>query len=225
MRKLIYVPIIHISADLGEIASEVNKRGSLSFGKEEWKRHREAILGFWDSIAHYFDSLEAKDIKIYQDGLVADGDVGKKIVSDGVKKGSKNYEVVSKLISRGAHLEKTENFLLVKQEYDFILKLAKARKFIKKIIAALNYKFHKKKLLKERDEFIAKTIDSTLGQGETGILFLGAQHEILSKLPEDIEILRLINRERINEYRKKFLFKKDKEKLDQLAEYLASPIE
>jgi len=225
MRKLIYVPIIHISADFGEIASEVNKRGSLSFGKEEWKRHREAILGFWDSIAHYFDSLEAKDIKIYQDGLVADGDVGKKIVSDGVKKGSKNYEIVSKLISRGAHLEKTENFLLVKQEYDFILKLAKARKFIKKVIAALNYKFHKKKLLKERDEFIAKTIDSTLGQGETGILFLGAQHEILSKLPEDIEILRLINRERINEYRKKFLFKKDKEKLDQLAEYLASPIE
>lgn len=225
MRKLIYVPIIHISADLGEIASEVNKRGSLSFGKEEWKRHREAILGFWDSIAHYFDSLEAKDIKIYQDGLVADGDIGKKIVSDGVKKGSKNYEIVSKLISRGAHLEKTENFLLVKKEYDYILKLAKARKFIKKIIAALNYKFHKKKLLKERDEFIAETINSTLGQGETGILFLGAQHEILSKLPEDIEILRLINRERINEYRKKFLFKKDKEKLDQLAEYLTSPIE
>ncbi|MBC8359539.1 MAG: hypothetical protein ISS41_08750 [Candidatus Aminicenantes bacterium] len=225
MRKLIYVPIIHISADFGEIASEVNKRGLLSFGKEEWKRHKEAILGFWDSIAHYFDSLEAKDIKIYQDGLVAGGDVGEKIVSDGVKKGSKNYEIVSKLISRGAHLEKTENFLLVKKEYDYILKLAKARKVIKKVIAALNYRFHKNKLLRERDEFIAKTIDSTLGQGETGILFLGAQHEILSKLPEDIEILRLINRERINEYRKKFLFKKDKEKLDQLAEYLASPIE
>ncbi|MGB2762860.1 MAG: hypothetical protein WBC02_03090 [Candidatus Aminicenantaceae bacterium] len=225
MRKLIYVPIIHISADFGEIASEVNKRGLLSFGKEEWKRHKEAVLGFWDSIAHYFDSLEAKDIKIYQDGLVAGGDVGEKIVSDGVKKGSKNYEIVSKLISRGAHLEKTENFLLVKKEYDYILKLAKARKVIKKVIAALNYRFHKKKLLRERDEFIAKTIESTLGQGETGILFLGAQHEILSKLPEDIEILRLINRERINEYRKRFLFKKDKEKLDQLAEYLASPIE
>jgi len=225
MRKLIYVPIIHISADFGEIASEVNKRGLLSFGKEEWKRHKEAVLGFWDSIAHYFDSLEAKDIKIYQDGLVAGGDVGEKIVSDGVKKGSKNYEIVSKLISRGAHLEKTENFLLVKKEYDYILKLAMARKVIKKVIAALNYRFHKKKLLRERDEFIAKTIESTLGQGETGILFLGAQHEILSKLPEDIEILRLINRERINEYRKKFLFKKDKEKLDQLAEYLASPIE
>lgn len=224
MRKLIYVPIIHVSADLGDIASEVNKRGRISFGEEYWKKHKETILGFWDSIARYFESLDAKNFKIYQDGLVADGDVGLKIVSDGVKKGSKNYEIVSQLISQGAYLVKTEDFSLVKKEYNYIIKIAKAKKFVKKLIAALNYKFHKNKLLRERDEFIAKTIDNTLGEGESSVLFLGAQHEIISKLPEDIEIKELKEREKIKNYQKNILSKKDKEKLNQLADYLISPI-
>ena len=225
MRKLIYAPIIHISADLGDVASEIDKRGRISFGKEDWKRHKKAILGFWDSIAHYFDTLELKDFKIYQDGLVADEEIGLKIVSEGVKKGSKNYEIVSKLINRGAQLVRTEEFSLVKREYDYIIKLAKTRKYFKKIIAALNYKFHKNKLLRERDEFIAQTIDKTLGEGETGVLFLGAHHEIISRLPEDIEIIELKEREKIKEYQKSLLSKKDKEKLSQLADYLISPIE
>lgn len=224
MRKLIYVPIIHISADLGNIASEVNKRGRVLIGDIDWKRHKETILGFWDSVARYFESLNVKNLKIYQDGLVADGEVGLKIVSDGVKKGSKNYEIVSRLISQGAQLVKTENFPAVKKEYDYLIKVAKAKKFIKKIIAALNYRFHKKRLLRERDKFIAQAIDNTLGEGETGVLFLGAHHEIISKLPENIEIIELKEREKIKEYQKRFLSKKDKEKLDQLADYLISPI-
>ena len=225
MRKLIYVPIIHISADLGDIATEVNKRGRTMIGHIDWKKHQTTILGFWDSVACYFESLDVKNLKIYQDGLVADGEVGLKIVSDGAKKGSKNYEIVSRLISRGAHLVKTENFPLVKKEYDYLIKITKARKYVKKIIAALNYRFHKKKLLIKRDEFIAQIIDNTLAQGETGILFLGAHHEIIPKLPENIEIIELIKREKIKEYQKSFLSKKNEEKLNQLANYLISPIE
>ena len=186
MRRLIYVPIIHISADLGNIASEVNKRGKSLIGDKDWKRHKEVILGFWDSIDGYFDSLNVKIFKIYQDGLVANGVVGLKIVADGVKKGSKNYEIVSRLIKRGAQLVKTESFPAVKKEYDYLIQITKAKKSIKKIIAALNYRFHKKILLKKRDEFIAKTIDNTLKQDETGVLFLGAHHEIIPRLPEDI---------------------------------------
>jgi len=224
MRKLIYVPIIHISADLGDIAPEINKRGKSLFGEEVWRRHKETILGFWDSIAHYFDSLEAKNFKIFQDGLVANGELGLKIVSDGVKRGSKNYEIVSKLISRGAQLVKTEDFPLVKKEYDYLIKIIKSRVFINKLTTALNYRFHKDKLLRERDEFIAQTINRTLKQAETGVLFLGAHHEIVSKLPEDVEIIELKERDKIIEYKKRVLSKKDKEKLNQLQNYLVSPV-
>ncbi len=225
MRKLIYVPIIHISADLGDIASEVDKRGSVMIGDVNWKRHKETILGFWDSIAHYFESLNVRNFKIYQDGLVADGEVGLKIVSEGVKSGSKNYEIVSRLITHGAQLVKTENFSVVKKEYDYIIKIAKARKYVKRILAALNYRFHKNRLLRERDEFIAQTITNTLGQEETGVLFLGAYHEIIPKLPKDIDVVELKEREKIKEYQKSILSKKNKEKLNRLADYLISPIE
>jgi hypothetical protein len=224
MRRLIYVPIIHISADLGNIASEVNKRGKNLVGDKDWKRHKKVILGFWDSIDGYFDALNVKNFKIYQDGLVANGVVGSKIVADGVKKGSKNYEVVSRLIKRGAQLVKTESFPAVKKEYDYLIQITKAKKSIKKIIAALNYKFHKKILLKKRDEFIAKTIDNTLKQDETGVLFLGSHHEIIPRLPEDIEIIEIKKRERINKYQQSLLSKRNKDRLNQLARYLISPI-
>lgn len=225
MRKLIYVPIIHVSADLGEVASEIDKRAGSSFGKEDWKKHKDTVSGFWNSIVRYFFSLEVKDFKIYQDGMVADGEMGMRIVSEGEKKGSINYKIVSRLVKQGAQLVRTEDFSLVKKEYDYIIKIAKAKKMVKRIIAALNYRFHKKKLLRKRDESIADTIDKTLGEGETGILFLGAHHEIVSKLPEDIDIMEVKKRDIINKYQKAFLSKKDKEKLDKLAEYLNSPVE
>ena len=101
MRKLIYVPIIHMSADLDSLAKDVNKRGIAGFGEEFWERHRETISGFWDVISHYFDSIDVSDMKIYQDGMIAEGEVGQKIVEEGVKSRSKNYELISKLLKKG----------------------------------------------------------------------------------------------------------------------------
>lgn len=224
MRKLIYAPIIHLAADLGDIASEIDKKGKYSIGEDGWKRHKQAILKFWDSIDSYFDSMHVKNFKIYQDGLVADGEIGLRVVSNGVKKGSKNFEIVSKLVKKGAQLVKTESFPLVKKEYDFITKITKAERYFKKILAALNYKFHKNKLLRERDEFISQTIAKTLKEGETGILFLGANHEIISKLPKNIEVIELKEREKIKDYQKSFFSTKDKEKLNRLVKYLEAPI-
>ncbi len=196
MRKLIYVPIIHISADLGEFSSEISKRGKSLTSEEGWKGHEKTLLGFWDSIDHYFERLEVKNLKIYQDGLVADEEMGQKIISEGKKKGSRNFEIVSKLINRGAQLVKTEDFSLVKKEYDYLMKILKSKKKIKKILDVLIYKFRKIKLLKERDEFIAQNINDTLKQGETGILFLGAEHEIVPRLSKDIEVVEIKKRER-----------------------------
>ena len=225
MRKLIYVPIIHLSADLGELAAEMKKHGRSLTSDEDWKKHEKTTVGFWDSIAHYFDSLEVSNFKIYQDGLVADGDMGMKIISEGIKKGSRNFEIISRLIDRNARLVRTEDFSHVKKEYDYLMKIIKSKNMIKKILSVLIYKFHKKKLLIKRDKFIAQNINATLKSGEAGILFLGAGHEIIPKLPEDIEVVELKSRKKIKEYRKRFLSKKDKEKLNRLAQYLASPIE
>jgi hypothetical protein len=46
-------------------------------------------------------------------------------------------------------------------------------------------------LLDERDCYIARRIDATLGDGETGLLFIGAAHTVEKHLPPDIVVRRL----------------------------------
>ncbi len=226
MRKLIYVPIIHMSADLGSIANHVDKRGIAGFGEEFWTRHRETISGFWDSISNYFANLEVEDFKIYQDGLVADGQVGQKIVEEGVKSGSKNYEIIDDLVKRGAILVQTEEFSLVKEEMDRIVKITQAKATTRKLIAYLKYRLAKNRLLKKRDNYIAKRIDETLTQPEVGILFLGAYHNIIPKLAKGIRLIEVKEVEKIRGYQKSLLsFRKNKEEFARLAKYLVSAVE
>ena len=85
MRTLIYVPIIHTSADLGSLAKEVAKRGIADLGEEIWKEHRRTVDGFWDALIDYFESIDVSGIKIYQDGMVAEDEIGQKIVEEGLK--------------------------------------------------------------------------------------------------------------------------------------------
>ena len=225
MRKLIYVPIIHMSADLGTIAKQVDKRGIAGFGEEFWKEHGETISGFWDSIVKYFANLEVKDFKIYQDGLVADGEVGQKIVKEGIKSGSKNYEVIGDLLKKGAILVQTEDFAMVKEERDRIVKITNAKTTIEKLIAYLKYKLNKNKLLKKRDNYIAKRVDETLKYAETGILFMGAYHDIISKLSKTIQITEIKEVEKVRGYQRLLLhYRKNKEEFEELAEYLISPV-
>ncbi|MBS3819567.1 hypothetical protein KGY73_08710 [bacterium] len=224
MRKLIYIPILHVSADLGLMAEEVETRGRNITGDISWEKHQNTVLGFWSAVAQFFGSLDVKGFKLYQDGMVANGEMGQKIMEEGKKKGSKNLEIVSRLIDQGAQLIQTEEFQLVKKEYDHMKKISKKKSLGVKLLSFLIYKFHKKRFLEKRDRYISQRIDETLNEGETGILFLGAEHEIKSKLPEDLEVLEVKEREKIREYRKRLLTKKNKEELIQLGRYLKSPV-
>ncbi len=47
-------------------------------------------------------------------------------------------------------------------------------------------------ILEKRDAFIAQSIDSTLKDGETGLLFIGASHYVLPKVPKEIDV-KLLN--------------------------------
>ena len=225
MKKLIYVPIIHMSADLGSIAKHVDKRGIAVFGEEFWKKHRETVSGFWDSIVNYFTNLEVKDFKIYQDGMVADAEVGQKIVEEGVKSGSKNYEIIDDLLKKGAVLVKTEDFALVKEERDHIVKITQAATTTQKLIAYLKYKLAKNRLLKKRDNYIAKRIDETLDYGETGILLIGAYHDIIPKLAKDIQVIEVKEARKISRYQNLLLSaRKNKLEFEELNKYLISPV-
>ena len=225
MKKLLYVPVIHMDADLGSLSGEMVKRGIKDYGEEFWNRHRQTISGFWDTLASFFSAIKVEGFKVYQDGMVADGDMGRKIVDEGVKSGSKNYIIVDDLLKRGAVLVKTEAFNLVKEERDYIVGLMGASSAAKRTVAFLKYKARKNSLLRDRDAYIAQRITKTLNAGETGVLFIGAFHNVRTFLPEDIHVLEIKDIKMIREYQKLIpLHKKNMQALDKLAAELVAPV-
>jgi len=166
MRQLLYVPVIHVESDLGSIASAIDKRSAEICGRQRWEKHRQTVTTFWDEIEEYFKKLDSTNLKVYQDGLMADGELGQKIIQEGAKKGSRNYQIVLDLIKRGGEIRKTEDIALLKEEYNRILKLAQSKSLWERTTAYIGYRFHKTGLWKKRDRFIAKTIGETLRNGE-----------------------------------------------------------
>lgn len=226
MRTLIYVPVIHTKADLGSLADNVTKRGIADLGEEFWKGHEKIVEGFWEAIITYFKSFETAEFKIYQDGMVADGEMGQKIVEEGVKSGSKNYEIISSLLQKGAILIRTEDFNLVKEERDRLSAIIQAKSITRKITAVTKYKLIKNKLLSKRDGFIARRINETLKDGETGVVFIGAYHNIKEYLHKDIQIKEIKDADRVKEYQRLLPFyNKNQDRFKELSRYLICDVD
>ncbi len=226
MRTLIVVPVIHTSADLGSLAQDVTNRGIADLGEDVWQRHQATVEKFWDCISSYFDSINVSGVKIFQDGMVADGEVGQRIVQESAKAGSRNYELVARLIKRGAILVKTEDFKLVKEERDRLVALTQAMSITRKIIIFIKYKLAKGRLLSKRDRFIAKRIDESLCPGETGVIFIGAYHNIEKRLVKNICVREIKNAQKVKEYQTLLPFcNRYKERFEKLGGYITSKVE
>lgn len=225
MRTLLYVPVIHTRADLGSLAKDIAERGAKDLGEELWRRHEEVVNDFWGTLINYFNSIETAGFKIYQDGMLADGEMGYKIVEEGVKSGSKNYEIVSRFLQKGAILVRTEEFALVLEERDRLIKITRAKTVPGKLLLLIKYKLTKNRLLNKRDRFISRRIDETLNQGETGILFIGAYHNVKKRLPLDISIVEIKDIDKVREYQMLLPFyNKHKHRIEELGKYLISEI-
>lgn len=225
MRKLLYVPVIHVGPDLGSIASTIDKRSAEICGRQRWDQHKQAVMVFWDTIDSYFKKPNARNLKIYQDGLMADGELGQKIIEEGARKGSRNYQIILDLMSRGGEIRKTEDVALLKEEYKRILKLAQTRSVWERIMAYIGYRLHRDRLMEERDKFIAQTVNETLKEGETGVLFIGAYHDVFPHLDKDMAIKEVKEREKVKDYFKALIFGGNEARFDELAMYLMSDVQ
>ena len=224
-RKLYLTPIIHMSADMGAIALALDKRATAELGQKLWQKHQEVVSSFWDSINRFFGSLDVNGFKVYQDGLVANGAEGLGIIREGISQGSKNYQIIGKLLERGVVLVRTENLTLVKQERSHVMKMAASKSPKEREVTALRYKLAQSRLLKQRDHFIANRIGETLGEGETGILFIGAYHNIIPNLPADIKVVWVKEVDKVREYYTALINKRRWGRyLQELSEYLVSPV-
>ncbi|MGC8658901.1 MAG: hypothetical protein ACP5U1_07480 [Desulfomonilaceae bacterium] len=188
-RKLFYIPIIHTETDMGALGASIKTAYIKKMGLQAWKRKKELIERFWTDLENAIHNINLpySKTRVYQDGLpVSDPEQELKIVKKLATDGSRNHELVQKLIDRGATLVGTESPELLMQEYHLAM-------------SALNptepgegsddQKTQAANILKKRDEFIAKRIDQTLKQGEVGILFIGSLHNVIPLLNSDIEVI------------------------------------
>ncbi len=190
MRTLIIQPIVHTPVDMGSMKEALVKQGKAKLGEKEWQLNQEKITKFWNKVEKTLDklNLDWPKVRIYQDGLPVSGELAQKMVEQVAAQGSKNYQIIKKLMEKGAIIEITESKELLLKEYDYIKQFIQADSEEKKTKALKEYEKAKDNLIKERDSFIANKINQTLKEDETGILFIGAHHQVKDKLVEDIKV-------------------------------------
>jgi len=224
MRRLIYVPIIHTEADLGGLVEEIEGQAKAVVGDSNWQKHKEVVRLYWQEIADYWTGKNVAGLKIFQDGMAGEGVVGENIVKSLANNGSINYKIIEQLMGKGAELIKTEDPELLKEEYFLTRELTKKKSILGSLWALFRYRWRKDKLLKARDTYISRRIDESLGEGDRGVCFLGAYHQILPKLAKDIEVIALKDPEKVREYYQKFVSKRWEGEVDKLSAYLTTPI-
>ena len=190
MRKLIVIRIVHAPSDMGSASSGLEKAGISTLGRQRWQENQKKIENFWLELEKEVEDLglDVEKLVIYQDGLPCAGALGERIVRETARRGSKNYQIVQKLMDRGANIEATESADLLRLEYGYIKALLEAKTDEERRGAEERYNQVKDNLLEERDLFIARAIDASLKDGETGLLFIGASHSVLPKIAGDIEV-------------------------------------
>lgn len=193
MRRLFVIRIVHTSADMGSMSEGLIKEGIAKLGREKWLENQKKIEKFWTDVEKEINSLNLDygKTRIYQDGLPCGGELGLRIVRETADKGSRNYQIVRNLIEKGAAVEATENPELLRKEYEHIRAIVTAESEKEKAEAERRYEQIKDELMRGRDDYIANAIDITLKDGDTGVLFIGAAHNVVSKLPKDIGVISL----------------------------------
>jgi hypothetical protein len=222
-RTLIYIPVIHTDPDLGSLAVEVEEKTASLLGSY-WKQHKQTIQQYWQQIARFLKMKNLTNVFIFQDGLPEGGDIGRAIIDTLAQTGSPNYRLLKRLAKTGAQFQKTEDPELLKQEYQLTKDLVARKDLVSAVFAFLKYKLKKNKLLRNRDDYIAKQINQNLPEGETGICFLGAYHDVMSKLSDDIHIVLFKNPDKIKQYYQRLARGETAGAINDLARYLTKPV-
>lgn len=224
MRRLLYVPIIHDEADMGSAGATLAHQSAAMAGKKRWETHTVIVRGFWESIASYLSSFDVSRLKVYQDGMAVDGETGRRIVEEAAKRGSINYQLIRDLLEKGAELRKTEDPVLLLQEHEGIRTAVQQNSATQDQQTGELRRLQQNRLTEQRDEFIAATINATLREGELGVLFLGAYHNVVARLARDIRVQYVKDPELVRAYFAELLAGHDDRKLEELATHLAAPV-
>ena len=190
-RRLIWIPIVHTEADLGNMAESVRNLYVRKMGRAKWAKHVADIDRLWRDIRARVKGmhLDYSKVRLYQDGLPNCGHE-EQIVRDLARAGSQNHQLLAALMEKGATIMGTESPELLLEEYNLAREALVASGPGGHREASPRQSQISKAVLERRDRHIAERIAQTLQAGETGLVFLGMLHSLAGRLPRDIEIIR-----------------------------------
>lgn len=176
MPRLIYVPVVHSTAEMGSAAPAYKAAFVARYGESKWAERSAEFDAVWRTIADAIKrlGLDLKRVKLYQDSLPVCGRESE-LVRDLAAQGSRNHQLLESLMREGATLVGAESPALLLDEY----RLLQSPERTEAQAAAL---------LEARDRFIAGQINATLRDDEDGVLFIGALHKVAKFLPSRINV-------------------------------------
>jgi hypothetical protein len=188
-RTLIYLPIVHTQDDMGAMKESVARATLEKVGRAGLARKTAAIDKMWTEIEAAIDALALSfdRVRLYQDGLPVCGREAE-IVTELAQAGSRNHQLLLRLMGQGAVLMGTESGDLLVQEYQLAKQSLTTRPPRAAGVAAASRAL-RDALLQRRDQFMAQRINDTLQDGETGILFLGMLHSLEGYLHPDVKVI------------------------------------
>ena len=188
-RTLIYLPIVHTEDDMGGLKESVARATLEKMGRAGLARKTAAIDKMWTEIEAAIEALALSGdrVRLYQDGLPVCGREAE-IVTELAQAGSRNHQLLLRLMAQGAVLMGTESGDLLVQEYQLARQSLTTRPPRAAGVAATR-RVLSDILLKRRDQFVAQRINDTLKDGETGILFLGMLHSLEQYLNPDVKVI------------------------------------
>jgi len=178
LKKLVYVPILHA------------REGAAP------QKEPSAIDEMWDGIAAKIMGLALPwdKTRIYQDGLPVCGEE-LKVAERLAESGSRNHQLILKLVAQGAQLEGTESMELLLREHDLLNVLLMKHSGAERAAAMAQYQAKSRDLLKMRDGFIFHRIKSAILQQDlVPLVFMGVMHRVDKLLEKDFLISHVIYR-------------------------------
>lgn len=186
MRKLIHIPTIHTLETVHPVTAPLFE----DEGTRDEAKQLEDI--FWPRIYSGVKALDASSLTVFLEGLLEDIPMCSELTpsrqkeieeSDEVKLLSGEFFLQYELWRKGARLVKTED------ENLFNTCVFSVQKYVQQQTRLVDARIGFEPVLRsyrDRDRFIAEQIDRRLPQDQTGLLIVGALHDVQQWLPSDI---------------------------------------
>jgi hypothetical protein len=155
-KMLIRVPRMYTEAEIK------NRLKSLPDDFEKTKNE------FWAYVNEKLTGFVGKVKRVYRDGICVSGE---EALDELAKLDAENFEIAKKLVDGGATFERTEDPMLIAESDNWLSTLSYQEPNI--VVSELY-----EETMKERDDFVSKRIDQTLGEEEIGVLFMDPTRSI-----------------------------------------------